>query len=122
MAGEMDAFPESTGETDPAEAKPKKRARSALRPGPKERAAAQQAAKEEETAAAAAAAKPSSSSKRAKPKAAATAAHEIFVANLSFEVTEERVRELFGGDAVLSIKWLEHKDSRKFKVPPLEPL
>ena len=98
------------------DAKPKKRARSALRLGPKERAAAQQAAKEEEAAAAAAAAKPSA--KRAKAPKAEKPAHEVFVANLPFDVTEERVRGLFGGDAgagVLAIKWLEHKDSRKFK-------
>ena len=109
---------ENSGETE--DAKPKKRARSALRPGPKERAAAQQAAKEEETAvaaAAAAAAKPSGG-KRAKAPKAEKPAHEVFVANLPFEVTEERLRGLFGGEAgagVLAIKWLEHKDSHKFK-------
>ena len=110
---------DSSAET--AEAKPKKRARSANRPGPKERAAQQaakeQAAKEEEAAAAAAAAaKPSG--KRAKAAKAEKPAHEVFVANLPFDVTEERLRGLFGGDAgagVLAIKWLEHKDSSKFK-------
>ena len=106
---------ENSGEAE--DAKPKKRARSALRLGPKERAARAQAAKEEETAAAAAAAKPTGS-KRAKAPKAEKPAHEVFVANLPFDVTEERVRGLFGGDAgagVLAIKWLEHKDSRKFK-------
>ena len=80
---------ENSGEAE--DAKPKKRARSALRLGPKERAAAQQAAKEEETAAAAAAAKPSGG-KRAKAPKAEKPAHEVFVANLPFEVTEERLR------------------------------
>ena len=110
---------ESSAQTQ--DAKPKKRARSANRPGPKERAAQQaakeQAAKEEEAAAAAAAAaKPSG--KRAKAAKAEKPAHEVFVANLPFDVTEERLRGLFGGDAgagVLAIKWLEHKDSSKFK-------
>ena len=106
---------ESSAQTQ--DAKPKKRARSANRPGPKERAAAQHAAKEEEAAAAAAAAaKPSA--KRAKAAKAEKPAHEVFVANLPFDVTEERLRGLFGGDAgagVLAIKWLEHKDSSKFK-------
>ena len=79
---------ENSGEAE--DAKPKKRARSALRLGPKERAARAQAAKEEETAAAAAAAKPTGS-KRAKAPKAEKPAHEVFVANLPFDVTEERV-------------------------------
>ena len=118
LSAKQRASMENSGETE--DAKPKKRARSALRPGPKERAAAQQAAKEEETAvaaAAAAAAKPSGG-KRAKAPKAEKPAHEVFVANLPFEVTEERLRGLFGGEAgagVLAIKWLEHKDSHKFK-------
>ena len=58
---------ENSGEAE--DAKPKKRARSALRLGPKERAARAQAAKEEETAAAAAAAKPTGSKRAKAPKA-----------------------------------------------------
>ena len=84
-------------ENSAEDAKPKKRARSALRLGPKERAAAAQAVKDEETAAATA--KPSSS-KRAKPPKAAPPAHEVFVANLPFDVTEERVRAPACSDAV----------------------
>lgn len=93
-----------------------KRARSASRPGPRERAAAaaQQSEATEEPAAVPA------SSKRAKPAVAAATpsppAHEVFVANLPFDVTEERLRELFAscGEAG-PIRWLEHKDSGKFK-------
>lgn len=96
------------------DAKSKKRERSANRLGPRERM--KEAQKAAEAAKAGDASATGEHSSRKKPKKEAPSGVDVFVANLPLDTKDERVHEVFGAcGAISAVKWLEHRDTGRWK-------